>query len=256
MPPSSPCGIPTMAIVFARFIVNGEDRGVKVFTVMFHDGKTMTQGITSKYVSYLILSISPRFNDFRRLLTPRGGSVPMNHCLTYFNHVALPASALLSSPEKGDDREQFFDSIYRIIVGTISIAGMALTSLKMAVYVAGRYSQRRNVTDAFTGSQTPIISFPTQQYPILSSLAQAIVFESLTKKAIALFTDKSKSLGARHCIAAVAKVTLVKHCCASLISLGDRCGAQGVFEVNQFSVQYVSAYLPMTFRPTLLTQVR
>lgn len=194
--------------------------------------------------------------NFRRLLTPRGGSVPMNHCLTYFNHVALPASALLSSPEKGDDREQFFDSIYRIIVGTISIAGMALTSLKMAVYVAGRYSQRRKVTDAFTGSQTPIISFPTQQYPILSSLAQAIVFESLTKKAIALFTDKSKSLGARHCIAAVAKVTLVKHCCASLISLGDRCGAQGVFEVNQFSVQYVSAYLPMTFRPTLLTQVR
>ena len=180
----------------------------------------------------------------------------MDHCLTYFNHVSLPSGALLSSPEKGDDREQFFDSIYRIIVGTISIAGMALTSLKMAVNVAGRYSQRRKVTDAFTGSQTPIISFSTQQYPILSSLAQAIVFESLTKKAITMFTDKSRSLATRHCIAAIAKVTLVKHCCASLISLGDRCGAQGVFEVNQFSVQYVSVSIPANFQHSMLIQVR
>ncbi|KJA24756.1 hypothetical protein HYPSUDRAFT_1074286 [Hypholoma sublateritium FD-334 SS-4] len=98
--------------------------------------------------------------------------------------------------------------------------------------------QRRRVTDAFTGRQTPIIAFPTQQYPVLAALAQAVVFESLTQKAIALFTDKDKGLGVRHCIAAVAKVTLVKHCLASLTSLGDRCGAQGIFEVNQFSVLY------------------
>ncbi len=177
---------------------------------------------------------------FHRLLAPRGGSVPVDHCLTYFDHVSLPLSALLSSPEKGDAREQFFESIYRVIVGSISIAGMAVTALKVAVFVAGRYSQRRKVTDAFTGKQRPIISFPTQQYPVFSSLAQAIVFESLTKKAIKLFTDKSKSLGERHCIAAVAKVTHVKHCLASLTSLGDRCGAQGIFQVNQFSVLYVS----------------
>ncbi len=37
-----------MAVVFARFLVNGENRGVKPFAVMFHDGKTMTRGITSK----------------------------------------------------------------------------------------------------------------------------------------------------------------------------------------------------------------
>ncbi len=39
-----------MAVVFARFIVNGEDRGVKEFMVMLHDGKTMNRGITSRYV--------------------------------------------------------------------------------------------------------------------------------------------------------------------------------------------------------------
>lgn len=172
----------------------------------------------------------------------------MDHCLTYFNHVSLPPTALLGSPEKegNDNRNQFFEGIYRVMVGTISIGVMTVSSLKMAVYVAGRYSQRRKVTDAFSGALTPIISFPTQHYPVLSCLAQAIVFESFNKKAITMFTNRDLNFTTRHCIAAITKTTLAKHCTASLISLGERCGAQGLFEVNQFSVQYVShdAYIP------------
>lgn len=179
-------------------------------------------------------------------MTPRGGSVPLNHCLTYFNHVRLPPTALIAPSEKGeDDRGQFFDNIYRIIVGSMSIAGMALSSMKMGLYVASRYSQRRHVTDALNGGLKPILSFPTQQYPILSTLAQSIVFESFLKDALRLFNDQSLNLTTRHCIAAISKATVVRHCCSSLITLGDRCGAQGVFEVNQFSVQYVSSQLPM-----------
>lgn len=51
MPPTSPCGIPTTAVVFARFIVGEEDRGVKPFNVMLHDGHVMCRGISSKYVN-------------------------------------------------------------------------------------------------------------------------------------------------------------------------------------------------------------
>lgn len=175
-------------------------------------------------------------------MTPRGSSVPLNHCLTFFNHVRLPPTALIADSEKGDDiRSDFFDHIWRIIVGSMSIAGMALCSMKMGLYVAGRYSQRRTVTNALTGKPTPILSFPTQQYPILATLSQAIVFESFLKDALRLFDDQSLSLTTRHCVAAVSKAMLVRHCCSSLITLGDRCGAQGVFEVNQFSVQYVSS---------------
>ncbi|KAF9478467.1 acyl-CoA dehydrogenase NM domain-like protein [Pholiota conissans] len=221
MPPTSPCGIPTMAVVFARLLVNGEDRGIRPFSVLLHDGYNMNQGITCK------------------LMTPRGSSVPVNHCLTYFNHVRLPSTALIAHSEKGQDtRHDFFDHVYRIIVGAIAIAGMCLSSIKMGLYVAARYSQRRMVTDAFNGKLTPILSFPTQQYPILSTLAQSVVFESFIKDTLRLFNDKSLSLTMHHCVAAIAKATLVKHCAASLITLGDRCGAQGIFEVNQFSVQY------------------
>jgi acyl-CoA oxidase len=37
-----------MAVVFARLVVEGEDRGIKPFAVLMHDGFNMSQGITAK----------------------------------------------------------------------------------------------------------------------------------------------------------------------------------------------------------------
>jgi acyl-CoA oxidase len=49
MPPTSPvAGIPCIAIVFARAVVNGEDYGVKPFVVEIHDGHEMSPGVISK----------------------------------------------------------------------------------------------------------------------------------------------------------------------------------------------------------------
>lgn len=39
-----------IAIVFARAIIEGEERGIKAFLVPLHDGKDMYPGITSKSV--------------------------------------------------------------------------------------------------------------------------------------------------------------------------------------------------------------
>lgn len=62
MPPSIPCGTPSDGIVFARLLVDGEDRGVKPFLVPIHDGYSMSPGITAKFV---LARINPP-----RLLTP------------------------------------------------------------------------------------------------------------------------------------------------------------------------------------------
>ena len=48
MPPTSPCGVPVVSIVFARLIVDGNDRGVKPFMVELSDGFRMSKGIVSK----------------------------------------------------------------------------------------------------------------------------------------------------------------------------------------------------------------
>jgi acyl-CoA oxidase len=52
MPPNTPRNdLPTIAVVIARLIVKGEDRGVRPFLVPMSDGTKMCTGITSKYRS-------------------------------------------------------------------------------------------------------------------------------------------------------------------------------------------------------------
>jgi acyl-CoA oxidase len=48
MPPTTPSGVPTVAIVFARLIIRDQDRGVRPFLVPLHNGNTMCRGIIRK----------------------------------------------------------------------------------------------------------------------------------------------------------------------------------------------------------------
>jgi acyl-CoA oxidase len=150
MPPSIPCGIPSDGIVFARLLVGGEDRGVKPFLVPIHDGHSMYPGITAKFVSSRLESTSSLTSGDSRRLSPRNLSTPVNHALTYFNHVRLPPAALLTTPHRAEaPRAEFFHSISRVIVGTLSMAALCLPVLRTISYIAGKYSLRRKVTDAF-----------------------------------------------------------------------------------------------------------
>jgi acyl-CoA oxidase len=49
MPPTGPFGgMPKVAVVIARLMVNGEDRGVRPFIVTLGDGKEMAKGISAR----------------------------------------------------------------------------------------------------------------------------------------------------------------------------------------------------------------
>ncbi|VDB88524.1 unnamed protein product [Peniophora sp. CBMAI 1063] len=222
MPPTSPIGLPCSAVVFARTIVEGEDRGIKPYLVHLHDGRTMNKGITSK------------------LLPQKGGSRPLNHSLTYFHHVRLPAHALLGPIDMPDDaRMAFFFNIFRVAVGTIAVSSVAVPSLQISSYLAARYSQRRKVFDhAAPGNQLPIIEFRTQKTPIVTVLAQAYVIRAMLDYTVDLFRDESQDPRVRHAIAMITKVTLLFAAQEAHLTLSDRMGAQGLFEVNQLSAMF------------------
>ena len=139
-----------------------------------------------------------------------------------------------------DMRKAFFYQISRVIVGTLSMGLCGLSAMKIGCLVTARYSQRRMVTDAFTGNPRPIMSFRTQHGPIVTVLAQIHVLQAFTKKCLDLFTNRTLDLGIRHCVAAIGKIILLSHCQEALLSLSERCGAQGLFESNQLSVMHVS----------------
>ncbi|OKL64197.1 hypothetical protein UA08_00272 [Talaromyces atroroseus] len=215
MPPSTPVsGFPRVAVVMARLIIAGEDRGVRPFIVWLNDGQKMCDGITSKK------------------LPNRAGSKPIDHSITSFNHVRLPAAALLGSTERPINmRFNFLSVISRVTVGTLALSMILIPAIKRAVYVAGKYSIRRQV-QGFDGKPTPIISFRTQQRPILHGLAQIAVFEAYARCSVQRFMHPDLETPVRHGIATTLKAVLNSATQTTLFNLAERCGAQGLFKHN------------------------
>jgi acyl-CoA oxidase len=159
--------------------------------------------------------------------------------------VRLPPTALLGSIKKPvDPRGAFFSKIYRVAIGTIALSSLGIPSLQVASYIASRYSQRRYVVDA-SGISKPIISFQTQKQPILTAVAQSFVLQAMHKQAVAWFMDPVLDPRVRHAVATVHKVAMIQAAQAANLTLGDRCGAQGLYEANQLSAMHVS-YLSQT----------
>ncbi|KAJ6507810.1 acyl-CoA dehydrogenase NM domain-like protein [Mycena vitilis] len=216
MPPTSPIGVRCMAVVFARTIIHGEDRGIKSFLVDLNDGRQMCAGVVSK------------------MLPPRGGTEPVNHSLTYFRRVRLPARALLGSPAKPEDlRLDFFQRLFRVAVGTLAIGAMGLPALQVASCITAQYSLRRKVFDK-DGRKQPIMIFRTQHSPIAIAVAQAYVMKAFHQVATAIFSSTTE-MKICHGIGTILKVVMINHAQRSLLELAERCGAQGVFEINQLS---------------------
>ncbi|OQE96238.1 hypothetical protein PENNAL_c0001G08606 [Penicillium nalgiovense] len=197
MPPSMPiAGIPRIAVVFARFMIEGDDRGIRPFIVGLGDGKVMCKGVT------------------RTLLPPIACGRTLDHSITSFNQVRLPSTAMLGSHRKPDDmRTQFLMAINRLGFGTLALSLSTIPGLKCAVLIAGKYSLRRMVHGP-EGSLKPIISFRTQQLPILHALAESAVMEP-------------------HGLAVIFKGAVLQYTQKSFANLVERCGAQGVFIHNQ-----------------------
>ncbi|KAL0952494.1 hypothetical protein HGRIS_006757 [Hohenbuehelia grisea] len=217
MPPTAPAGVPCISVVFARTICDGEDRGVKPFLVPINDGIHMHPGVVCK------------------LLPQRGSGFPVNHSLTYFDHVRLPSSALLGPIERpADPRTTFFANIFRVAVGTIAIGSQGMSALQMGAYIAAKYSARRTVISS-SGERVPILEFRTQKIPILTALAQAHVMVALHHRIIEIFALPGLSNHIRHGIGSILKVVMMNHSRGALMELSERMGAQGLFEFNQIS---------------------
>ncbi|KAI9376624.1 acyl-CoA dehydrogenase/oxidase [Aspergillus egyptiacus] len=199
MPPTTPrSGFPTVAVVMARLIVADEDRGVRPFLVPLGDGRQMCKGITAK------------------VLPPRTGAHVIDHALTRFERVQLPASALLGRIEiVENERNEFLSAIQRVAAGTLVLSATAIPALKLAIFNAGRFSFRRT------------------QLPILHAIAQYQVLQAFLVKAVATFRDVKADPRVRHAGGTAFKAVAVQHCNKSLRSMNERCGWHGHFEHDQ-----------------------
>ncbi|KAL2822653.1 putative acyl-CoA oxidase [Aspergillus granulosus] len=215
MPPNTPRnGLPTIAVVIARLIVEGEDRGVRPFLVPMSDGIKMCTGVTSK------------------VFPPRPGANPIDHALTYFNRVQLPSSALLGSLEnQHNERDNFLATIHRMGAGTLFLAGGCIPLIKMAVYNASKFSFRRHIL-GHDGQPMPVINFRTQHLPILHAIARAHVLQAFLIYAGREYCNQTDSR-VRHIFATTFKAVTIHHFQTSLKTMNEGCGWQGYYDRNQ-----------------------
>ncbi|KAJ5384011.1 hypothetical protein N7517_001922 [Penicillium concentricum] len=216
MPPTTPRGgIPVVAVVMARLINEEKDCGIWPFLVQIGDGKEMCTGVIAK------------------ALPPRTGAHPVDHALTYFDHVRLPGSALLGSLDRRkDEHGAFLSTIHRVVVGTLALSGTTIPCLKVATFNAYRFSCNRLVTGK-GGKPMAVIGFRTQHLPILYAVAQYSVLESFYLSASKSFRDKSIDPRIRHGIAITFKAAALAHFGKSIKAMNERCGWHGHFENNQ-----------------------
>ncbi|KOS43312.1 hypothetical protein ACN38_g5798 [Penicillium nordicum] len=216
MPPTTPRGgIPVVAIVMARLVAEDKDCGIRPFLVQLGNGKEMCKGVISK------------------ALPQRTGAHPVDHALTYFNHVRLPRSALLGSAEEIENkREGFLASIHRVAVGTLFLSGSVVPCLKLAAFNAASFSQNRLVSGQ-DGSPMAVINFRTQHMPILHTIAQYSVLEASFVSAAMAFRGQTLDPRVRHGIATAFKATSLGHFSKSIKDMNERCGWHGHYEHNQ-----------------------
>ncbi|KAJ0126998.1 Uncharacterized protein HZ326_29899 [Fusarium oxysporum f. sp. albedinis] len=216
MPPTTPCcGIPRVAIVFARLIVHGKSQGVKPFVVFLSDPDAMRPGVSS------------------RILPTRPGTKPVDHAITTFNRVQLPSNALLGTPAKPEnERAELLHHIRRVAVGTLSLSILGISAIRVGTRIASLYSERRTITSPDGHSTIPIISFSTQQRPIVEGWVQGKVLTAFARWTVGMCPDPSHP--AQHALATIFKTTVIK-ASRDLRDLTERCGWQGLFAFNQIS---------------------
>ncbi|OJI82939.1 hypothetical protein ASPTUDRAFT_124765 [Aspergillus tubingensis CBS 134.48] len=216
MPPSAPfAGIPRIALVLARLIVEGEDRGTRQFIVPLNDGRQMYRGIKAW-----------------GLPAPGAGRL-LDFVLTSFDHVHLPSTAILGDLARPSNmRDQYLTAVDRLSTGTLTVSLWTIPFLKGAAFTVGKYSQRRTVQEGLHGKRVPIISYTTQQLPIAHALAEVAVLDPFADWVIEQRRSPSISPGLKHALSIILKVVFVQHGSESLKQLNERSGSRGMFPTN------------------------
>ncbi|KAJ7738064.1 acyl-CoA oxidase [Mycena maculata] len=229
MPCTTPAGgIPRVAIVMARLQANGKFHGIRPFVVPLNDGvSTMAPGVSC------------------RALPDRSGTRPMGNAITTFTHVRIPGSAFVGdlsdlSTSKIPARLHLLQSIWRLGVGTATLAAIVIPALRVAAHVTTTFARSRTVTNS-SGETAPIMSFRTTQTPISYALAQAAVLEAFYRWMHPFYITTAEdrkglseaAVNTRNSLSCIFKTLAVQHWRETSMQLTDRLGARGLFMENQ-----------------------
>ncbi|RLU78190.1 acyl-CoA oxidase [Streptomyces griseocarneus] len=226
MPNTSAAGGPKSAVVAARLMVDGEDHGIFLFLTPLTDMDGPLPGIRI------------------RTLPERVGS-PVDHCLTSFDRVRLPWSALLAgepgglTPESlltgraGSRRRRFLQAIGRVTTGQLCMSASGLGGARTALAVAVRYAHHRTVSGPRADERVPLAAHRSHHARLLNCLATAYAMTFLHRETLRQWAEHEPPRRERaERLVALAKAWITWQARDIVVECRERCGAQGLFPVN------------------------
>ncbi|WP_329243668.1 hypothetical protein OG223_06465 [Streptomyces sp. NBC_01478] len=227
-----------MAIVYARLLLAGQERGVFPFAVRIRDADRITAGV---HVTEL----------------PETTSVPLNYALVTFDNTRVPYDGWLCDDASVAPDGEFSDPLGdpdRRLVRSLSVSSNASTgaavgltaAARAAVTIGIRHSQQR-LTMGRLRPDLPVLHYRTQQEALYGVLAEVYACSFLVARVKAQYVRQRSaptdlpgsyrpvwapwaSVSREQALAKVAATRVLRHAAGVC---RERAGAQGLLTVNR-----------------------
>ena len=214
--PNTGHAVPKLAVVMAKLVSHGKDRGIFPFLVRIRDAKGV----------------------------PCAG-VRVSNAVTRFEQVRIPKAQLLVGPDSTlhDDGRfetrfpsrhgRFLTAMDRVQTGRVCFTSAAVSTLRAATWIAMRYSTQR-LTFAPGRRNAPLLSDRTVQCDVFGALssAYALTFAMrCVQKRFRQRTPETEEESFRE--VAMFKAMATSEAAEMLARLRERCGAVGLLSENR-----------------------
>ncbi|HEY1179115.1 MAG TPA: hypothetical protein VGF17_23420, partial [Phytomonospora sp.] len=220
MPNTGPAGGAKSGLVAARLLVDGVDHGVHLFLVPLRDAAGTCPGVSVEALPETLTS-------------------PVDHCVTVFDRVRLPPSALLgefpSTPAGGTGRQRFLRAIGRVTTGKLCMSACGVGGAKRALTVAVRHAHSRRTASLTPGGTVALFEHRAHQTRLIDAVAMTYAAIALHRHAVRRWVEVTPGDRAEvERLVAITKGWTTWRGRAVVIECRERCGARGVFRAAGF----------------------
>jgi acyl-CoA oxidase len=225
--PNTGFAVPKLAVVMARLIAQGEDRGVFPFVVRIRGG----DGKPCPGVRITPLSEKPGY--------------ALDNAVTQFQGVRIPKSHLLEGEDSTlhDDgrfesrlpshRQRFLTAMDRVQTGRVCFTGASAASLRAATWICMRYTAQR-LSSAPGKRRIPLLRYRNVQRDVFGALATAYAVTFAVRHLQERFRQRTPETEQEiFRLTATLKAVVTAEVSDALPRLRERCGAVGMLSANR-----------------------